>query len=176
MIRIAITGPESTGKTQLAQELAQHYGVEAVYEYAREYLADFTDRYTIDDVCNISKGQQRLIEEKAKEKPTILIADTEAIVCKIWTEYVFNEVPSSIEKDLHAQQFDLYLLCSTDLPWTYDKLRENPDIEERNELFAMYKEELERNGFNYSIVKGQDEARTQSAIEAIDRLMKTISI
>lgn len=171
MIRIAITGPESTGKTQLAQELAQHYGVEAVDEYAREYLADFTGRYSLEDVCKISSGQQRLIEERAKEKPTILIADTEAIVCKIWAEYVFKEVPASIEKDLHDQQFDLYLLCSTDLPWTYDILRENPNIEERNELFAMYKEELERNGFNYSIVKGQGEDRTQSAIEAIDRLI-----
>ena len=103
MIRIAITGPESTGKTQLAHELAQYYGVKPVDEYARKYLEGFKGRYTLDDVCKISRGQQSLIDERSEEFAQILIVDTEAIVCKIWAEYVFGEVPKSIINDLRRR-------------------------------------------------------------------------
>jgi len=171
MLKIAILGPESTGKTQLAADLAQHFSTTFVDEYAREYLEGFTGRYVLDDVVRICKGQRKKVSEAEKENPKILITDTEAIVCKIWAEYVFGRVPKEIEEDLEAQDFDLYLLCSPDLPWAYDKLRENPDPNQRNELFEMYKKELESRNFKYEVVSGIGRQRSESAIAAIDRLM-----
>lgn len=73
----------------------------------------------------IAKGQQRSIDEATKRDKEILISDTEAIVNKVWCEYVFNQTPKEIEDLVQKQDFDLYLLCDTDLQWTFDPLREN---------------------------------------------------
>lgn len=161
---IAILGPESTGKTALAESLAKIFGVEAIPEYARQYLKNFSRKYTIDDVVEIAKGQQQLIDDKRVKKESVLISDTELIVCKIWTKYVYNTVPEFIADNILKQKFDVYLLCDIDLEWENDPLRENPKKSEREELFEMYKVELEKMNANYRIVSGFDKKRVQNAL------------
>ena len=65
LIRIAITGPESTGKTNLAEALALHYNTVWVPEYAREYIANLNRKYTLNDILTIAKRQ--VISEKHYE-------------------------------------------------------------------------------------------------------------
>ena len=170
MLKIAITGPESTGKSSLAESLAEIYGVKAIPEYAREYLSNFELPYTIDDIVKIAREQERLIKEKATTSDEILIADTELLVCKIWTTFVFDEVSEFIQKAFDGQQFDLYLLCDIDLAWEADPLRENPSKSERKQLFEMYRVALEQANYRYVIISGQGEQRVQNAIKAIDSL------
>ena len=79
-LRIAITGPESSGKSTLTAQLAKHYQTHWVPEYARTYLT-FLDRpYTSDDVLLIARRQLMLEEEIAGQTPGLLFADTEMIV------------------------------------------------------------------------------------------------
>ena len=80
MFKIAITGPESTGKSTLAEKLARHFNVGFIPEYSRTYLENFEGQYTENDVVEIAKGQYNLILEEEKKNPEILIADTETIV------------------------------------------------------------------------------------------------
>ena len=124
MFKIAITGPESTGKSTLAEKLAHHYKTDFIPEYSRTYLENFAGQYTEDDIVEIAKGQYNLILEEEKKSSKILIADTEIVVCKIWVEYVFKHSNKVIDEILKQQNFDLYLLCDIDLPWVYDPLRE----------------------------------------------------
>ncbi|MGP1446382.1 MAG: AAA family ATPase [Candidatus Limimorpha sp.] len=173
MIKIAIVGPESTGKSTLAEQLAQHFGTTFVPEYSRTYLADLKRPYTIDDVVAIAEGQQRLIAEAEATQGGFLIADTEMLVNKVWTRYVFHCVPPFIEQAVRQQHFDLYLLCDVDLEWRYDPLRENPDLEERKAILALYIEELQALHAPYHIVSGNNEARLQCALKAIDDFRKT---
>ena len=114
MFKIAITGPESTGKSTLAEALAKYFGTEYIPEYSRTYLENFEGRYSEDDVVEIAKGQHKLIVEKKEYSQNILIADTEIIVCKIWVEYVFKHSNATINNILKEQDFDLYLLCDID--------------------------------------------------------------
>ncbi|MDR0969846.1 MAG: ATP-binding protein [Lentimicrobiaceae bacterium] len=172
MLKIAITGPESTGKSSLAKSLAEIYGVKAIPEYAREYLSNFELPYTIDDIVKIAREQERLIKEKATTSDKILIADTELLVCKIWTIFVFNKVPEFIRKAFAEQQFDLYLLCDIDLAWEADPLRENPSKSERKQLFEMYRVALEQANCCYAIISGKDEQRVQNAIKMIGALIE----
>lgn len=165
--RVAITGPESTGKTALAKSLADFFGVEAVPEFARQYLQNFEHRYTLDDVIEIAKGQKRLIDDKKTKNERILIADTEFLVLKIWTKYVFKTVPNFIEEELAKQDYDIYLLCDVDLEWESDPLRENPDKAERVELFEMYRAELEKMKVNYKIISGIGNKRFQNALDLL---------
>ena len=169
MFKIAITGPESTGKSTLAEKLARHFNVGFIPEYSRTYLENFEGQYTENDVVEIAKGQYNLILEEEKKNPEILIADTETIVCKIWVEYVFKHSNETIDEILKKQDFDLYLLCDIDLPWVYDPLRENPNIEERKELFDIYKNTLTKMNVPFEIVSGDDEERVNNAINIINK-------
>ena len=169
MFKVAITGPESTGKSTLAEKLAHHYKTDFVPEYSRTYLENFEGRYTENDVVEIAKGQHNLILEEEKKSSKILIADTEIVVCKIWVEYVFKHSNKVIDEILKQQDFDLYLLCDIDLPWTYDPLRENPNIDERKELFEIYRNTLEQMKVPFEIVSGNDEVRVNNAIKVIEK-------
>ena len=167
MFKIAITGPESTGKSTLAEKLSKHFDVSYIPEYSRTYLENFEGQYTENDVVEIAKAQHNLIIEEEKKNPKMLIADTEIIVCKIWIEYVFKHPNEMIEDLLRRQDFDLYLLCDIDLPWVYDPLRENPNIEERKELFEIYKNTLIKMNVPFGIVRGSDEERVNNSLEII---------
>ena len=169
MFKIAITGPESTGKSTLAEKLAKHFNVGFIPEYSRTYLENFEGQYTENDVVEIAKGQYNLILEEEKKNPEVLIADTETIVCKIWVEYVFKHSNETIDNILKKQDFDLYLLCDIDLPWVYDPLRENPSLEERKELFNIYKNTLTKMDVSFEIVRGDDEERVNNAINIINK-------
>ena len=176
MLKIAILGPESTGKTILAGQLAKHFHTDFVPEFSREYLKNFQGKYGINDVIAIAIGQQQRIEETVSKCKEILIADTEAIVNKVWCEYVFKQTPEEVEELVKKQNFDLYLLCDTDLEWTFDPLRENPDLEERKAIFALYQDFLEEINANYFIVSGKGELRFRHALEAIDNFCKGKSV
>ncbi|MDP3445296.1 MAG: ATP-binding protein, partial [Ignavibacteria bacterium] len=109
--KVAITGPESTGKSWLAEKLAAHFNCNWVPEYAREYLIQLNKPYQLSDVEVIARVQMQKIETASIQEKQLLIVDTEMLVCSIWTEYVFGEIPESINKLTQNQQFNLYLLC-----------------------------------------------------------------
>jgi NadR type nicotinamide-nucleotide adenylyltransferase len=169
--RISITGPESTGKSELAAKLAKHYHTVYVPEYSREYLKDIGTNYTLDDVLNIAKGQFLSETQFLRLANRYLFCDTDIIVAKIWSKEVFNECPEWIENLLVEHPYDLYLLCYPDLEWQPDPLRENP--ENREYLFGQFLKELELHNFNYRIVKGQGNERLKNAITFVDNLGAT---
>lgn len=166
--RIAITGPESSGKTQLARELASYFKTNWLPEFAREYLDGSSENYTIEDILFIAKEQMNREEAMAKNMNGLLLCDTDFTVLKIWSQVVFNTCPEWIESKFAQHQYDLYLLCYPDLEWEADPLRENPT--DRLFLFNLYQEELEKAGFNYAIVQGRGEQRLENAINFVQRL------
>jgi len=167
---ISITGPESTGKSSLAQALADHYGADWVPEYAREYLA-FLDRpYEFDDIARIAEGQLQKEKQMSETNPTYLFCDTDMLVCKIWSEFKFNRVDPLIDRMMSEHRYDLYLLCDIDIPWAADPLREHPD--RRRELYDLYFSTLKALEVPFEVISGQGEERTLQAILAIDKTFK----
>jgi len=169
LFKIAITGPESTGKSILSQELAGHYHTLWVPEYARIYLMQSAGKYNYDDLLKIARGQVRSEHAVEPLAERILFSDTELLVIKIWSEVKFGKCHPWIEEHLRKQTYDLYLLMNIDLPWEFDPLRENP--ENREFLFELYKSKLETLGVNYRIISGVGEERFQQAKSVIDQLM-----
>ena len=168
MKRIAITGPESTGKSTLAQQLAAHYNALWVPEFARQYIAELNQAYTLTDLVNIARGQLALQKQTEAQKPEILFADTELLVLKIWSENAFGVCPDWILKELQNQRFDLYLLMDIDLTWEPDPQREHPHL--RQYFFDLYKAELERLQFPFQVISGTDDERLQAALEVINQI------
>lgn len=168
-VKVAITGPESTGKSWLAKHLALHYNAVWVPEFAREYLANVKE-YKADDVVKIARGQLQLEQDQLKSNPTVLFADTEMLVCEIWLQFVFNLKNEFIEDALKKQDYDLYLLCDIDLDWEPDPLREHPD--ERKILFDLYESRLKSMSFPYRIVSGKGNDRLKKAVNFVDEILK----
>ena len=171
MQKIVITGPESTGKTTLAEALSKHYNCPVVKEYAVEYLENTAGKYTYRDLLKIAKGQiateEKICHNTVSE---IGICDTDLITIKIWSKVKYNKVSRWIMKTIRERHYDHYLLCAPDIQWHYDKFRENPN--DRDWLFTLYENELKKYKKDYSIIRGKGIQRVQSAIEIIDSLYK----
>lgn len=164
MIRVAITGPESSGKTTLAEALAKIYGVGYVPEFSRAYLEKLNRRYVKDDLDIIAKGH---FEAISKSQDSIQFIDTEFVVLKIWSEYRFGKCTPLIEKLVVEERFDLYILCSPDIPWEDDPLRENPH--DREVLFNAYWLELNKMGVDLLVLEGPHEERVKKTREELLR-------
>lgn len=164
--RIAITGPESTGKSALAEWLAGRYGTAWVPEYAREYLDRIHRPYGEADILAIARGQVAAEEALAPRARTYLFCDTEAIVTKIWSEVKYGRCHPWITDRIATRPYDLYLLCDIDLPWEYDPLREHPD--RRSYLFDLYHKELKERNLPFAVVSGSGETRFVNAATIID--------
>ena len=167
MIKVVTTGPESSGKTTLAKALAKHFQVAWVPEYSRDYLNDLEHPYQEKDLLQIAKGQIKREDEAAKNKPDLLICDTSLIVIEVWSEYCYGRSHPWILEQIKQRSVDLYLLCSPDIPWEADPLRENPT--DRDELFKFYERALA--GKPNLIIRGSPSARLARATNAIDRLL-----
>jgi len=199
MKKIVIIGPESTGKSTLCSELATHFNTVWCPEYAREYLLKHGTDYSFEDLATIAQGQLKLegkyVEKIRKtesqkdrklESPDnnsstsglpdsrtsgLLFLDTDMYVMKVWCEFVFGKCHRFILDEIVNREYDLYLLCNTDLPWVKDELREYPDLETRETLFRIYKDLLINQSTPWVEIKGNDEARLQTAINAVNRLL-----
>lgn len=170
VIKIAITGPESTGKTTLARQLATHYNTLWVPEYARYYLTLLERPYTPEDVVEIAKGQVYWEKELAQLKPPLLFCDTDLLVAKIWLKFKYDIENEWLEKQLEAKSYHLHLLCNIDLPWTEDPLREHPDPHDRKTLYNLYKKELAALGLPFFEISGDENTRLQKSIQLIENL------
>lgn len=171
--KIAILGPESTGKSWLAEKLASHYETNWVPEFARTYLNSLQRHYTIQDIEFIAHSQFHNNQLASEKSIDIYFADTEMIVCYIWASYANEVMPESITKLCLLQNFDLYLLCDIDLPWEPDPLREHPH--KRKELFDRYVAELETRNLPYTIISGFGDIRLEHAVSSIETWLKNTS-
>jgi len=173
MIKVAILGPESTGKSSLAKSLADHFETEWVPEYAREYIENLTEEYRYEDVCNIAKKQIEQEKEYSAVsalKNGFVFFDTELIITKVWFEYKFGTTPDFLKQQLSVGFFDYYLLCAPDLPWVPDPVREHGN--DREFFFDWYKKEIEQLGKPFSIITGIGDERLTNALLAL-RLIKS---
>jgi NadR type nicotinamide-nucleotide adenylyltransferase len=167
--RIAIVGPECTGKTQLSIQLAKHYKTVWVPEYARQYIDRLNRPYTQADLLKIAKGQTFTEDELALEARELLICDTNLVVIKIWSEFKYGVCNAEILRMLNNRKYDLHLLTSIDVPWENDPQREHPH--QRELLYALYIKELENLGVRYTLISGDESQRLESAVQAIDRVI-----
>lgn len=190
--KIVVIGPESTGKSFLCRQLAQHYDSSWCPEFAREYLLSNGMHYAYDDLLTIAKGQLALEDEYTgmvnskwsivnKKVPenspstidhALLFIDTDMYVAKVWCEFVFGKCHRFILDNIVNRKYHLYLLCHIDLPWVQDELREYPDLETRQKLYSIYKDIMINQEVPWVEISGDYEQRLNKAIHAVDKLIR----
>ena len=148
-VKIAITGPESSGKSTISNWLSQQINGTYCEEFARSYLTDKIS-YGQQDLVEITKGQLEIWANADPKKH--LIADTELIVIEIWSRWKYKNCDDLITSQIMKQDFDLYFLCKPDIPWIYDPLRESPN--EREELYKIYYDTLTNYELHFYVLEG----------------------
>jgi NadR type nicotinamide-nucleotide adenylyltransferase len=167
--KIAIVGPESTGKSTLTRLLAKHYHTLWVAEFARYYCAALTAPCTMQDEINMFHGQVALEESVlAMADEDLIFCDTTFLTVKIWSDEMLGETPQIVLDALPERTYDLYLLLDIDLPWQEDPLRDFPHM--REHFMAVWHNELKAIGANYVVIGGIAD-RLQNAINAVDTFL-----
>lgn len=170
--KIVLTGPESSGKTALAEALALSLSAPCVPEFARYFVAHLGRPYQRADLRTIGRGQQAWELWHTTAEPPMLVCDTDWTVLQIWEHYRFGALA---EDDwewkkgyTNPHPADLYLLCAPDFEWQPDPLREHP--QERHILFAWYERLLQETGAPYAILSGSHEHRLRTALAEVKKL------
>jgi NadR type nicotinamide-nucleotide adenylyltransferase len=168
--KVAVIGPECTGKSELSAFLADHFKTGWVPEYARGYLNNLVRPYELHDLLAIAHGQIRIEDEWTRGSNRVLFCDTNLYVIKVWSEFKFGTCDRTILEQIATRKYDLYLLTGVDLPWEDDPLREHP--QQREQLYQIYLNEMKNQPVPYVEIKGDREMRRKTAVEAVEKLMQ----
>lgn len=169
ILKIAIVGPESTGKSTMSAYLAAHFDTIWVPEFARGYCEKLTEPPIWQDEINMFYGQLALEEEFLLKANKILICDTTFITVKIWSDYIFGRSPQEVLDELPKHPYDLYLLLSIDLPWEDDPLRDFPHM--REHFMEVWHKELKALNANYVLISGIGQERYDNAVAVVDEFL-----
>ena len=169
-LKVAVIGPECTGKSDLSQFLAGHFKTDWVPEYARVYIDNLVRPYAQHDLLTIAHGQLRIEDEFARGKNSLLICDTNLYVIKVWSMFKFGNCDEEILRQIATRKYDLYLLTFIDVPWEDDPQREHPD--QRYQLYEAYLNEMKNQPVPFVEIKGEKEQRRKTAIEAVEKILK----
>ncbi len=166
MLKVIVTGPESSGKTTLTKKLSKHFKIPYIEESSRLYLSNLERNYTKKDILIIAKEH---LKNEISER-SLLLLDTDLITLKIWSEYKYGTCDNLILSEIEKQKKEnrIYLLCQPDIPWKFDPQRENS--KDRDFLFNIYKKELI--GRDYTIVKGARKNRFIYSVKKINSYLE----
>jgi len=170
MIKILITGPESTGKSSLVEALSKHFQASFVAEYAREYIDYHSGDYQEEDLLEIAKGQLEKEDEAFLKEGKLLFVDTDLTVLDIWSQEKYGHTHPWILEQMLKRAYDLYLIPDVDLKWTYDPQRENPS--DRGRLLDLYQESFDNRNIKYHMIRGEGEERVHNAVKIIEGFLQ----
>ncbi len=170
MIRVVVTGSECTGKTTLAEALADHYGAIGVPEYARRFVLEKGSAPGHEDVESIARGQIALEDESLAAASHLLIQDTDLLSTVVYSRHYYGDCPGWIVTTLRERVPDLYLLAGIDVPWVPDgDLRDRGD--RREEMQELFRRALIGGGFRFVETRGDRDERLEAATSVIDELL-----
>ncbi|MBP6759995.1 MAG: DUF4301 family protein, partial [Flavobacterium sp.] len=178
IIKIALFGPESTGKTTLAKQLAEYYKTAWTPEFARDYLQEKWDKTAqicdVDDMLPIAYGQTKLENDSLSIANKYLFCDTNLMVTKVFSEVYYNFCDPILDKAARKHKYDLIFLTDIDVPWEKDDLRDKP--EGRESVFAVFKQTLIEHEKPFITLSGDKELRLKKAVAIIDGLEKALKM
>lgn len=172
-MRIALLGAESTGKSQLANELAAHMrtsgqSAQAVSEYLREWCERESRTPQQGEQAHIAQIQQDRIEA-ATAQTNWLLADTTPLMTAVYSEFIFQDTSLTEAALRYQKSFDLTLLTGLDMPWQADGIQRD-GAHVRTPVDTLLREKLQSAGIAFEVIYGSDVQRTLNALQAIARL------
>ena len=168
VIRIAILGAESTGKTSLSLRIAHSLEslglkVSVVPEVLREWC-DARSR------TPLQHEQASIAQQQADRTFSIasgwVIADTSPLMTAIYSDFIFQDKSLYADALMHQSQFDLTLLMGLDVAWVPDGLQRDGE-HVREPIDAMLRQALSTGSIPFKVIYGQHDARLNAALMAM---------
>lgn len=167
LIRIVLTGSESTGKTVLARQLADHYGAVLAPEFVREFATRKGSAVDVTDTDEIARGQIALEDEHSARAEQLLIQDTDLLSTVVYSDHYFGQCVEWIQNAAIDRRPNLYLLLEIDVPWVPDDVRDRET--RREEMQQLFRTAVAESGSQYAVIRGSWKERLRLAREAIDK-------
>jgi NadR type nicotinamide-nucleotide adenylyltransferase len=171
--RVCLTGAESTGKTELARELAGHFGAPHVPEYSREYAERAARELSYMDVYPIARGQMELEQRASAGARDLIILDTDLLSTVVYSRHHFGACPIMVESLARTRLADLYLLLDVDVPWVADPVRDSGST--RDALHDLFCDVLDEFGATVRTIAGAWDERLRRAIEWVEGARRTLT-
>jgi HTH-type transcriptional regulator, transcriptional repressor of NAD biosynthesis genes len=162
--RVALLGPESSGKTTLAVALAHALETRYAAEYGRELWVQREGRF--DEACllTIAREQVRREESLLCDCRDVLVCDTSPLTTVLYSQLLFGRVAADLE-ELAARQYELTVYCEPDFGFVQDGTRAGEDFQRRQD--ALGRAELQRRNIDVLVVRGSVEQRITQVLEAL---------
>ncbi|GEM55866.1 ATPase [Flavobacterium branchiophilum] len=174
IIKIALFGPESTGKTTLAKQLSDHFSTVWTPEFARDYLQEKWQNHQqvcqLEDMLPIAIGQTKLENDNTLKTEKLLFCDTNLMVTKVFSDLYYGFCDPYLEKAAKKHRYDLFFLTDVDVPWEKDDLRDRPT--NRVETLAFFENALKQYKKPYIKLSGNKEVRLHKAVQIVNDLIK----
>ncbi len=171
---LVLSGPESSGKSWLAEGIQQRFGGVLVGEYVRHFMEQTQRDTCLADIPAIARGQLAWEDQARAQAPQLLILDTHLLSNQLWSLALFGDCPGWIEEALLARHYDLHLLLSPEgVAWTGDGLRCQPDLAQRQAFFDASHAWLQQHQRRFEVVTGDWTARREQAFAAVEHLLAT---
>ncbi len=170
---VAFVGAESTGKTTLAQMLAEHFAAPLVPEWARGFLELRDPQVCVpEDIPVIFEAQNAATLAAARLGSPLVVSDTDLITTCLWSELLFSDCDSKLWSRALDQQIHLTLIPDPDgVPLQEDPQRYGAEV--RMFQLAPLVEALDRAGRTPVVLSGTLEQRFEAAITATERLLSS---
>ena len=161
--RIAVLGGESTGKSVLAERLAERLGTVHAAEYGRELWLARDGTLTPDDLTAIVARQTRREDALALEANRVVVCDTTPLTTLLYAQALFGLAPPTLV-DAARRRYDVVLLCAPDVPFVQDGTRRDAGF--RQWQHDWYVRELTARGVPFHVLAGDWDARLDAAVAA----------
>ncbi|MCF6273381.1 MAG: AAA family ATPase [Rhodobacteraceae bacterium] len=170
--RLTLVGPESTGKSYMADLLAQKFGGPYVPEYGRPYEKyRSTGPYRPEELHYIVDGHIAHRKTLALMAGPVLFEDTDPLLTAVWAEMLLGHSLPDLEARIELPEH--YLLLDADTPWAEDPLRYYAKQELRVQFFEKIKAKLDAHGASYTLIKGSYAEREAAAFAVVEKMLDT---
>ncbi len=183
VLRIALVGAECSGKTSLAQSLADTFSKEYPSAYVPEYLRLFVDQENRtprpDEQIGIAQEQQSLertlandlIKQHSNPEFVLLFCDTTPLMTCIYSEVVFGDTNPELFKLAKAHDYDLTIFTQIDFPWQEDGLQRDGPVAQTKVHFRV-KARLDELQIPYQSAFGDPGLRLQKTQDSVRALLE----
>jgi NadR type nicotinamide-nucleotide adenylyltransferase len=166
LARVAIVGSASSGKTTLAQALAERYRDIWVPEYLREFV-DLSARVPVEgDQLHIAETQAAREDLAATRASRLLFCDTTPLMTAVYSRHYFGSIGVQLEGLVASRRYDLTLVCAPDIPWQPDGLQREPE-DQSHAVHAILAEELAARAIPYVRIHGPLAQRLRQVAEVL---------
>lgn len=171
---VVFLGAPCSGKTTLAERLAQEFGTVWMPEYGREYWEEHQAerRLTLEQLVEIAEGHLEREERLLGQANRYLFTDTNALTTYIFSLYYHGRADQRLIDYANAAsgRYDLVFLCDIDIP--YDDTWDRSGEAIRQVFQRRILGDLAERKMPYFILRGPLEERVRYVKDVLSRFRK----